>query len=96
VRKHIAFKEEDIIKLISILYTDGDICRMKIDSELSGYIKGCSCCSKLFIYKKITSIFINYKNSFKIKYQSFYVPMQTKFDIEINYILIFKNRKKTK
>jgi hypothetical protein len=39
ISKHIVFKEEDIIKLISILVTNGDVSRIKIDSELSDYFK---------------------------------------------------------
>jgi hypothetical protein len=86
--KHIVFKEEDIIKLISILVTDGDVSRIKIDYELPDQFKACGCCSKLPIYRKITSIIIDNKNSFKIRYQSFYVQMQTEFNISLGCVLI--------
>jgi hypothetical protein len=59
---HIIFKEEDTIKLVSIL-----VSRIKIDYELPDQFKACSCCSKLPIYRKITSIIIDNKNSFKIR-----------------------------
>jgi hypothetical protein len=88
VFKHIVFKEEDIIKLISILVTDGDVSRIKIDYELPDQFKACGCCSKLPVYRKITSIIIDNKNNFKIKYESFYVQMQTEFNISLEYILI--------
>jgi hypothetical protein len=77
VSKHIIFKEEDIIKLISIFVTDGDVSIIKIDYELPDNFKVCSCCTKLPIYRQITSIIIDNKNSFKIKYESFYIQMQT-------------------
>jgi hypothetical protein len=67
VSKHIVLKEEDIIKLISILVTDDDVSRIKIDYELPVQFKACGCCSKLPVYRKITSIIIENKNSFKIK-----------------------------
>jgi hypothetical protein len=88
ISKHIVFKEEDNIKLVSILVTDGDVSRIKIDYELPDQFKACGCFSKLPIYRKITSIIIDNKNSFKIKYESFYVQMQTEFNILLNYILI--------
>jgi hypothetical protein len=66
--KHIVFKEEDIIKLISIVVTDGDVSRIKIETELPDHFKACSCCTKLPIYRKITSIITDNKNSFKIRY----------------------------
>jgi hypothetical protein len=73
--KHIVFKEEDIIKLIFILITYGDVSRFKVDYELPDQFKAYSFCSKLPIYRKITSIIINNKNSFKIKYKSFNVQI---------------------
>jgi hypothetical protein len=88
ISKHIVLKEEDIMKLISILVTDGDVSRIKIDYELPDQFKTCGCCSKLPVYRKITSIIIDKKNSFKIKYKSFYVQMQTEFNISLDYILI--------
>jgi hypothetical protein len=88
ISKHIVFKEEDIIKLISILVTDNDVSRIKIDYELPDQFKVCGCCTKLPVYRKITSIIIDNKNSFKIKYESFYVQMQTEFNISLDYILI--------
>jgi hypothetical protein len=61
ISKYIVFKEEDIIKLISILVTDGDVFRIKIDYELPDQFKICSCCTKLPVYRKITSIIIDNK-----------------------------------
>jgi hypothetical protein len=75
ISKYIVFEEEDIIKLISILVTDGDISRIKIDNELQDHFKACGCCSKLPIYRNITSIIIDNKNSFKIRYKLFFVQM---------------------
>jgi hypothetical protein len=43
IKIFIVFKEEDIIKLISILVTDGDVSRIKF--------KVYSCCSKLPVYR---------------------------------------------
>jgi hypothetical protein len=88
ISKYIVLKEEDIIKLISILVTDGDVSRIKIDYELPDQFKACGCCSKLPIYRKITSIIIDNKTSFKIRYESFYVQMQTEFNISLDYILV--------
>jgi hypothetical protein len=88
ISKHIVLKEEDITKLISILVTDGDVSRIKIDTELPDQFKACGCFSKLPMYRKITSIIIDNKNSFKIKYELFYVQMKTEFNISLDYILI--------
>jgi hypothetical protein len=88
ISKYIVLKEEDITKLISILVTDCDVSRIKIDTELPDQFKACGCCTKLPVYRKITSIIIDNKNSFKIKYELFYVQMQTKFKISLDYILI--------
>jgi hypothetical protein len=88
VFKHIVFKEEDIINLISILVTDGDVSRIKIEYELPDNFNVCSYCTKLPISRQITSIIIDNKNSFKIKYESFNVQMQTEFNISLDYILI--------
>jgi hypothetical protein len=88
ISKYIVLKEEDIMKLIFILVTDSDVSRIKIDYELPDQFKICSCCSKLPVYRKITSIIIDNKNSFKIIYESFYVQMQTEFNISLDYILI--------
>jgi hypothetical protein len=63
------------------LVTDGDVSRINIDYELPDHFKACGYCSKLPIYRKITSIIIDIKNSFKIKYKSFYVQMQTECNI---------------
>jgi hypothetical protein len=41
VSKHIVFREEDLIKLISILVTDCDISRIRIDHELPDLYKSC-------------------------------------------------------
>jgi hypothetical protein len=81
ISKHIVFKEEDIIKFISILVADGDVSKIKIDYELLYQFKVCGCCSKLPIYQKITSIIIDNKNSLKIRFKLFYVQMQTEFNI---------------
>jgi hypothetical protein len=65
ISKHIIFRKEDIIKLKSILVTEHDVSRIKIDSELPDQFNACGC-SKLPIYRKITSIIIYNKKSFKI------------------------------
>jgi hypothetical protein len=41
ISKYIVLKEEDIIKLVSILVTDGDVSRIKIDYELPDHFKAC-------------------------------------------------------
>jgi hypothetical protein len=45
VSKHIVFKKEDLIKLISILTTKSDISKIKIEYEFPDHFKACSCCS---------------------------------------------------
>jgi hypothetical protein len=68
--KHIVFREEDLIKLISILVTDCNISRIKIDHEIPDAFKTCGCCGKIPIYN-ITSIIIDNKNNFEVNYNSF-------------------------
>jgi hypothetical protein len=87
VSKHIVFREEDLIKLISILVTDCDISRIKIDHEITNTFNTCECCAKLPIYRKITSIIIDNKNNFEVIYKSLYVQMQTEFNISLQYLL---------
>jgi hypothetical protein len=69
ISKFIVLKEEDIIKLISIFVAVGDVSKIKIDYELPDQFKACSYYSKLSVYLKITSIIIDNKNSFKIRYE---------------------------
>jgi hypothetical protein len=52
--------------LISIFVTDGDISRIKIDYELPYQFKACGCCSKLPVYRKITSIIIDNKKALRL------------------------------
>jgi hypothetical protein len=61
--------------LISILVTNFDISRIRIDHEIPDTFKTCECCAKLPIYRKITSIIIDNKNNFEVNYNSFYVPV---------------------
>jgi hypothetical protein len=81
------FREEDLIKLISILVTDCDISRIRIDHELPDLYKSCWWCGKILIYPNITSIIIDNKNNFEVNYNSFYVQMQTEFNISLQYLL---------
>jgi hypothetical protein len=87
VSKHIVFREEDLIKLISILVTYCDINRIRIDHELPDVFKTCWCCGKLPIYRKMASIIIDNKNNFEVNYNSFYVQIQTEFNISLQYTL---------
>jgi hypothetical protein len=52
ISKHIVFKKEDIIKLISILVTDGDVSRIKIDYELPDHFKACCLLFKITYLSK--------------------------------------------
>jgi hypothetical protein len=47
VSKHIVFKEEDLINVFSILVTNCDINRIRIDNEMPDAFKTCGCCAKL-------------------------------------------------
>jgi hypothetical protein len=87
VFKHIVFREEDLIKLISILITDCDISRIRLNHEIPDAFNTCGYCVKLHIYRKITSIIIDNKNNFEVNYNSFYVQMQTAFNIWLQYLL---------
>jgi hypothetical protein len=78
VSKHIVFREENLINLISILVTDCEISRIKIDHEMADVFKTYGCCAKLPFYCKITSIIIDNKYNFEVNYNTY---------SQINYIL---------
>jgi hypothetical protein len=80
---HMVFKVEDLIKLISILLTDCDISRIRIDQELPDVYKTCWCCAKLPIYLKITSIIIDNKSAFEVNNNSFYVQIPMEFNVSL-------------
>jgi hypothetical protein len=86
--KYIILKEDDLKKLIAILVTDSDDSRISLECELPDSFKTCQpCCSKIPIYKKITSIVIDNKHEFRNQYNSFYTQMQKEFNISLEFVL---------
>jgi hypothetical protein len=75
--KYIVLKEDDLKKLITILVTESDDLRITPECKLPDSFKTSQpCCSKISIYKKITSIVIDNKHEFRNQYNSFYTQMQ--------------------
>jgi hypothetical protein len=65
--KKIVMKEGDLKKLITILISDGDTCRINIEyDKLEKLSKCCNQCAKHFIYKEIKLIIIDKKKRFSI------------------------------
>jgi hypothetical protein len=64
--KYFVLKEDNLKKLIAILVTENDDSRITLEYELPNSFKTCQpCCSKIPIYKKITSIVIDNKHEFR-------------------------------
>jgi hypothetical protein len=85
--KYIVLKLDDLRKLIAILLTDGDINRIMVESELPKTFNCCPCADKLPIYNKISSIIIDKKKDFKVKYNEVYTQMQLEFNISLDFVL---------
>jgi hypothetical protein len=81
-------KIDDLTLLISLL-TDIPIDKITIIVE---EIQAKNCCGKVFKilprYRKITDIIINNNSSFRISHNTFYVQLQTEYNISLDYILL--------
>jgi hypothetical protein len=89
VSDKIVFKIDDLKILISILL---EIEPTAIQVEYEDILKNVGCCGKICkripLFKKITDIIINNRQSFLITYNTIAVQLQTEFNISLSYIIL--------
>jgi hypothetical protein len=89
VSDKIVFKIDDLKILIGILL---EIDVSKIDIEYEDMIKSAGCCGSICkripLFKKITDIYINNKQSFSVGYNSIAIQLQNSFNVSLNYIIV--------
>jgi hypothetical protein len=84
----IVAKLSDLSLLISLLL---DISIDKVNVQVEE-IKTTNCCGKvcklLPKYRKINDIIIDNKQSFRVSHNSYYIQLQTEYNISLDYVLL--------